>query len=157
MIQKSLSNSEKRASSRRKAANASRTPRNFYRDIGHGKNSENAGGSARKSQTMRREHASLLREQGRPTSRTKVMPATWFPCRVHAETNVSNNWRSDRATGIGNGGSDRSHDNEFPFLAKCYRAIFLELVGIPFSFLFLRSYLLLHGKREPEMRFFRNC
>lgn len=64
MIQKSRGNLEKSGSffARRKTANASRTPRNFYRDIGHGKNSENAGGSARKSRTMQREHASLLRE-----------------------------------------------------------------------------------------------
>lgn len=40
--------------------------------------------------------------------RTKVMPATWSPCRLHAESIASNSLRSDRAARNREGaGSDR--------------------------------------------------
>lgn len=72
--------------------------------------------------------------------RTKVMPATWSPCRLHAESIASNSLRSDRAA------RNRRIEGPNRFLlssARCYRALFTAFF---FRFFFARFFLEVNGR-----------
>lgn len=76
--------------------------------------------------------------------RTKVMPATWSPCRLYAESIASNSLRSDRAARNRRGEGRIEGPNRFLLSsARCYRALFTAFL---FRFFFARFFLEVNGR-----------
>lgn len=79
--------------------------------------------------------------------RTKVMPATWSPCRLHAESIASNSLRSDRAARNRRGEGRIEGPNRFLLSsARCYRALFTGLSAFFFRFFLARFFLEMNGR-----------